>query len=546
MIPRPAVMTRGPGDLAAQAPRRLDAQAPRLGLLAALIALALLCAAALASAAAAAVAPDAPWTPVSTPNGASWAVHDIACVGSVNLILAGDGHVAVSRDAGQTWKTYVPAGHAGTAFTSVAFSSTGRGVLASGGLLLVSADWGATWGAPVYVGPGPGRAVSDVALRGDAAVAVGDGGMILASSDGGATWQQETSPVAGDLTSVAVATDGTAVAGSADGDILVRTAAWAVAGSAGAPVTSVTVATTPAWSDGLPDLYAATEHAVLGSDDGLTFAPLPDLPDLSAGSWGSVAWAGRPDWALLVAGSEDAGFFSAGGAWVSAATGLDGLVGTAAPPGQSVAYVLDAGSRVVRTLSAGREPATVQLTRSRVTAGEASRLTATVRVAAPGTLELRTRVPGRAWVTQRTVAWSTDDWGRSVRFDLTPSLTHEYVLAFKYGGTTTLLAPAAQVTVVPKVNTAKARYDLRRGAVFRFSGSVAPKLKGERVELYTDRGGSWRPVSLQRTVALVKGRTWTSRAFGTPVRETYHLRAHVARTRTHAEAWSRIVTVTIR
>ena len=42
------------------------------------------------------------------------------------------------------------------------------------------------------------------------------------------------------------------------------------------------------------------------------------------------------------------------------------------------------------------------------------------------------------------------------------------------------------------------------------------------------------------------GRTWQSRKFGTPVAETYHLRAHLKRTSTHAEAWSRIVTVTIR
>ena len=99
---------------------------------------------------------------------------------------------------------------------------------------------------------------------------------------------------------------------------------------------------------------------------------------------------------------------------------------------------------------------------------------------------------------------------------------------------------------MPRITTARSRYDLRTGAVFRFSGSVSPQLSGERVELFTDRGGSWRPVSLQRSVALRDGRTWTSRQFGTPKAETYHLRAHLPRTRTHAEAWSRIVTVTIR
>jgi hypothetical protein len=173
-------------------------------------------------------------------------------------------------------------------------------------------------------------------------------------------------------------------------------------------------------------------------------------------------------------------------------------------------------------------------------------LSATVRVAAPGSLRLRSRVPGRSWSTLRTVPWTADDWGAVVRFSLRPSLTHDYALEFSYGGTTTRLAPVSQVAVVPRITTAKARYVLRRGGVFRFSGTVSPRLRGERVELFTDRGGSWRPVSLQPTVALVDGRTWQSRRFGTPVAETYRLRAHLKRTSTHAEAWSRIVTVTIR
>jgi hypothetical protein len=103
-----------------------------------------------------------------------------------------------------------------------------------------------------------------------------------------------------------------------------------------------------------------------------------------------------------------------------------------------------------------------------------------------------------------------------------------------------------QVTAVPRLTPARKRYDLRVGGVFRFSGSVSPQLKGERVELLTDRGGGWRPVSLQPSVALRDGRTWQSRQFGTPIAETYHLRAHLARTARHAEAWSAIVTVSIR
>ncbi len=98
----------------------------------------------------------------------------------------------------------------------------------------------------------------------------------------------------------------------------------------------------------------------------------------------------------------------------------------------------------------------------------------------------------------------------------------------------------------PRITTARSRYDLRTGDVFRFSGTVAPVLHGERVELLTNRGGGWRPVSGSAKVKLRKGHTWTSRAFGTPKAETYKLRAHLATTARHGEAWSRIVTVTIR
>jgi hypothetical protein len=486
------------------------------------------------------------WSPVATPNGASWAVHDVAAFGQTGLALAGDGHVAVSRDAGHTWSVVVPKGHSATAFTAVAFNATGYGVIASGGLLLVSADWGATWAPPAYAGAGPSAAIDDVAARGTRAVAVGDNGMIFASSDSGATWQAESSAVTAAVTSVALAADGTAVAGTTAGDILVRTTSWIDVGPAGAPVTGVATAPTPAWGDGQPDLLVATGNDVLGSDDGVTFTSLPGLPDLSAGTWPAVVWAGQPDRALLVAGAPQAGFFGPDGAWVSAETGLDGLVAAAAPGGQSAAYLLDASGALVRTLSAGRTPATAALSKTRVVTGSSTQLSATVRVAAPGTVTLASRIPGHAWKTQRRVAWAPSDWSRTLRFGLTPSLTHDYRLDFKYGGTVTRLAPVLSVTAVPKVAVARKRYDLRVGDVFRFSGTVSPLLKGERVELLTDRGGGWRPVSLQPSVALGSGRTWQSRAFGTPKAETYHLRARLARTVAHAEAWSRIVTVSIR
>ena len=490
-----------------------------------------------------------PWAPVAPPWGASWAINDVYAFGATSLAAAGDGgHIGITRDGGSTWSVVVPGGLEGAALTAIAVDPSGRGVVASGGLLLVTEDGGSTWRTPSFVGPGPRAAINDVALRGALAVAVGDDGVIMSSADAGATWRALASPTLSPLTSVAIAGDGTAVAGSATGEILVGVAdAWAFAGAVAGLVSSVAASTDPVWGDGRPDLFAATGSDVLGSDDALTFASLPGLPDLSSQPWPSLAWAGAPERCLLIAGAQSAGFFEPlGRSWLPGSTGLGGTSRAVAPGGQSVAYLLATDGRLVRTLSAGREPATVELTKRRIAAGESTRLTATVSVDAPGSVLLRQRVPGRTWETARTASWSAGDWNRSLSFVLDPSLTHEYRLEFKYGGAVVELAPAAQVTVVPKIGTMRSRLDLRVGDIYRFSGSVTPKLAGETLGLFTDRGGSWRPVSLQGSVKLKDGRTWRSRPFGTPKAETYRLRAHLPGTRAHAEAWSRTVTVTIR
>ena len=509
-----------------------------------------LCLAVLFAGPASAATVTTPWSPLVPPWGASWSIADVWAFGGTSLAAAGDGgHIAVTRDGGQSWQVVVPGGLETAAFTAVAFGTSGRGVVASGGRLLATSDGGSTWKAPVYVGPGPSAAINDLALRGARAVAVGDDGMILSSGDGGVTWQTPASPTVSPITCVAIAGDGTAVAGSAAGEILVRsdTGAWAVAATVAGPVTSVATVATPAWGDGAPDLFAATGGDVLGSDDALAFTSLPGLPDLSAQPQPALAWANVPERALLIAGAGAGGFFETSSqVWQSSPSGLAGIVRAVAPGGQSVAYLLGADGRLVRTLSAGRDPAAVALSSTRIAVGASVGLTATVRVGAPGTLLVRSRVPGRPWGTAQTVPWTAGDWNRRLSFVLKPSLTHEYVLAFKYGGATVQLTQPQVVVVTPKVATTRSRYDLRRGAVFQFSGSVTPRLSGERVELYTDRGGGWRPVSLQQSVALRDGRTWTSRPFGTPKAETYHLRARVAATKAHAAAWSRVVTVSIR
>ena len=47
---------------------------------------------------------------------------------------------------------------------------------------------------------------------------------------------------------------------------------------------------------------------------------------------------------------------------------------------------------------------------------------------------VRTRVPGRAWGTLQSLPWTAADWGRGLSIPLSPTLTHEYGLWFRYGG----------------------------------------------------------------------------------------------------------------
>lgn len=499
--------------------------------------------------AAATEAAAAPWTQVTRPWTASRGVNDVYAFGTTGLAVAGDdGNIAVTRDGGHSWSVAVPGGLSTAVFTAIAVDTAGRGVVASGGLLLVRPGWTSTWRRPVYDGPGPGAAINDIALQGSRGVAVGDDGVIMTSDDAGATWRRLDSPTTSSITSVAIAGDGKAVAGSSAGEILVGTAdTWTLAGTVAGRVTSVAAARTPVWGDGQPDLFAATGSDVVGSDNALAFASLPGLPNLGSQAWPFLAWAGLPDRSLLIAGANQAGFFSSPSqVWVSGSSGASSTAGAAAPAGQSVAYLLAADGRLLRTLSAGRTPADIKLSSTRILVGASVRVTAAGRVAAPGTLLVRERVPGRSWGTARTFSWVSGDWNRSLSFLLAPTLTREYRLDFKYGSTVTVLTPVVKVVVTPKITTARSSFSLRRGDVFRFSGTVTPTLSGESVGLYTDRGGSWRPITVQPSVKLVNGRTWTSRQFGTPKAETYHLRAHLAATSKHGSAWSRVVTVTIR
>lgn len=488
----------------------------------------------------------AAWTPVAPPPGDSADMNDISAFGLLSVAAAGDGRISVTRNGGRSWSSVTPTGFEGAIFTTIAMDVSGRGVTASGGYLLVKRNWAGAWQAPVFDGPSPNAAINAVALQGLHAVAVGEEGMILSSEDGGATWRRVSSPTVSSLTCVALAGDGTGVAGAESGEILTGSGeSWKLAGSASAPITSVAASATPSWGDGNADLLAATGHDVLGSD-GETFASLPGLPDLSPQLWPAITRLDIPPSSLLLAGEGMTGLLQLlGGQWSSSGIGSSSGLRVVAVPDQTAAYLLTADGRLLRTLSAGREPL-LEPSAESVVIGGTVRLQATPHIGAPGSLLLSQRVPGRPWQTLRKVAWTSADAERSLTFTVKPTLTQQYRLQFLYGSSVVDLTPAVKVTMVPKITTASATLRLRVGATYRLSGSVTPSLPGARVELLTDRGGKWRRVSLQGALPLRNGRTWTSRNFGTPRAETYHLRAHLIGSGTYGEAWSRIVTVTIR
>jgi len=508
---------------------------------------ALLAAGLLAPATAAA---DKGWQQVQRPWAPRWQVTDITAFRPSGLAAVGaGGQIGVSHDGGVTWLVTVPSGYAATTFSAVAFNAAGAGVVASGGLLLVTADSGHSWHAPVFAGLGPGTRIHDVAMAGKIAVAVGDDGVIVSSADSGATWHKLASPTSADLMTVAVAGDGTGVAGSSTGEVLTgKDDTWAVTGDAGEAVMAVAAAPDPIWGDGRPDLLVATASEMLGSDDGSSFNSVSVPPPAPyATPWHDLTWVGRPARTFLVGGSGAAGFYATSSAdRLLTQTGFAGSVCAAAPGTQSVAYVLSPGGYVARTLSAGRKPTATQLSVSQVTAGRRVRFTALMNIAAPGRVRLERRVPGRAWRLAKNVAWSATDWQKSLTLDLRPTLSQQFRVRFVYGGAKNTLAPVSRLVVAPRLTPDHLRYDLRVGDVYRFAGSVFPGLTHERIGLFTDRGGRWRPVSSQGSVALRHGKHWRSRSFGAPKTETYHLRAHVSGTSRHGAAWSTVVTVVVR
>lgn len=494
------------------------------------------------------------WTTLPAPWKDVEYARDLGTFAPTGLVAVGaGGRAAVSTSGGLGWVRRSPAGDGFTRdLNGVAFLSASRGVtVGNGGTLLLTTDGGRTWRHPQVPALPPGTDLNDVALSTTAGFVVGDDGLLLASSDGGASWQLVPTPTTAHLTDVAMTATGVGVAGASDGSVLVgEHASWHLAWSAGAAVTGVAAATAPVWGDGSPDLFVVAAHTVYGSDDRTRFAlVLAQGATYAEPLWSMIAWQGAPQAdALLLAGAPGGtGFFSPGTAqYLGSDPGLAKARDVAARSGHSVAYVLDTRGRIARTLSAGRTAGTLQATPARLTAGDTLRLQGSAWVAAPGEVIVQRRRPGSGWGAVKRIDWRAGDWGRTFNLDLRPRLTSEYRLAFAYGGRATTLTDTSRVVVDPRLTPDKLTYDLRRGRIYRFTGRVFPALPGERVQLYTDRGGGWHRIDLGGVVKLRDGVRWVSRRFGTPKAETYHLKARMTATRRHGEAWSPVVTVRIR
>jgi len=499
----------------------------------------------------ASAAAPTPWQLVQRPWSDSVPVSDIAAAGPSFLAAAGaQGRVAVSLTRGASWILRSPATQGFVAdLLGVAFSDATQGVVVGAeGTLLVTSDGGSTWNEPTIVGRAPAVALNDVAAAGLRAVAVGDGGAALESADGGATWRTLDVPTAAALSCVAVVEDGMVVVGADDGSVLVRHGGTWSATTVYGPVMSVAIRLSPSGGSSNMRIVASNGWEVAGSDDGVGFSTLLSASYASAALWPSLAWSYVPQDELLIAGpGGDASFYS-----VTTPTLIPGADALGDPravtttPAQSVAYVLGTDGRIARTLSSGRTPATLTPVAKTITAGQRVALRSTVSIAAPGELVVQRRVGGGVWRTLRSLAWTASDWQRPLDLGVSPVLSSEYRLRFTSEGVGPVVSPTRRVIVGPRLKPDKTRIVVSRGQAYRFTGTVYPTLRGESVRLYTDRAGKWHQIDMGGVVKLREGRRWTSRLFGTPARETYHLRARIGATARHGASWSPIVTVVVR
>jgi photosystem II stability/assembly factor-like uncharacterized protein len=533
----------------------------RLSLLAVLLALVLLVFVAAASTALALPG----WSVMAGPLGQVERPNAAAAFGNVGVVVAGEGgRVAASSDGGRTWTDLSAAAQTSSALRGIAFSDAEHGVVVGDKTtILVGApdDQGVFgWTAPILrdqVTAG----LRDVAMRGTVGYAVGTGGLVLQTVDGGKTWRRESVVTDADLNAVAMSADGQIVAVVGDqGTMMIKEeGSWKVAETrTSADLLDVTL---PADS-ALNVVYCcSSEHvfSLQGAGPVKLLAAQPSLP--AGGAIHTLALVESPAKTRLVVGGSRgwlAGLVSGGSAWAKQTGGAASPVTSLAAAGDGVCYATTTDGRVERTLSGG---ATFTLTlrampsaknadyRAIITSGASVALGGSTTILAPGVLLLQAVPAGEtAW---QTVAYG-DPGATTVSASESPRRTTKYRLRFIFAGATAATGAKCPVGVRHKVSVSTTTYRLSRNEIYRVKGSVAPTAPaGRYVEVWTDRVGdrrlgSWHRIRLGWLVLLTDGSTFVTRAFGTPVRETYHLKIRMPGDSEHLPGWSARITVTVR
>jgi len=505
------------------------------------------------------------WSTLSVPLSQGTRPQAAGAFGDVGVVVAGQGGaVAVSTDAGRTWIRVSAAALTSSTLRGVAFADAGHGVVVGdhATVLIGARDAQGVfgWKAPTLTGEVTGG-LRDVALRGTVGYAVGTGGLVLQTVDGGASWRRESVAASADLNAVAMSADGQIVAAVGDhGTVLTKgEGAWRVASTAtSADLLDVAL---PADS-ALNVLYCCSKRRVFSLRGTGALTPVPVQPSLPAGgAIKHLAMAeSRARTRLVVGGAHGwlAGLVLGGSAWVRQAGGATSPVTSLTAAGGGVCYATTAGGRLERTLSGGAAFSLGLRTtpnakdahyRAIITAGARVALSASTTILAPGTLLLQALpAGGAAW---RAVAYGAPG-ATTVSVSETPDTNTSYRLRFVYAGRTAATGTKVPVGVRRKVSVSSTALRVRLHRVFRVRGSVAPSVpRGHYVQVWTDRAGdrrlgSWHRISVGWTARLTDGRTFVSRAFGTPVRETYHLKVRVAGDGKHLEGWSPRITVSVR
>ena len=440
--------------------------------------------AAVAGAAHASPATAAPWRLTANPLPSGVALRDLSVFGTGGVAAAGDaGAVAVSTNGGGTWlRAPIVDVFPAPILNAVAFTDALHGVAGGdGGALFVTDDGGTTWRRCTFVGAAPTADITDVVLVGTAGYAVERGGLLLSTSDGGGTWRGVSFATTTDLSAVAMAATGQAIAGGADGTILTASGGvWRRM----APVAGNVVDVTLRRSGSTTRAFAATASAVYASSDLLSFAPAFWPGAYESFQVASLDVLDLPEPSLVLAStSGNVGLLRlADGEWTWQASPLSTSDVVRAAPGQGAAYVAAAPSKVLRTVSAGHEPFSITATRNVITVDSSTGVTVTSRVFVAGGIALLERLGGSTtWRDVTRVPWNGEAEAL-LPFVVAPKYTTEYKAAFALNGTDVEWSPTLRIAVRPRIIPAKKLYELHRGSIYRLWGRVTPRLAGESVD----------------------------------------------------------------